>query len=647
MSRNFADTSFNDADESTDIVPVQLTKTEEKNNGEKNFIVDISAVKDVLGNPQYENHYAAIYTIAGPSRTGKSFLLNLLWNFLQKSDQKNDYKQWSKATGQVEKIFEWKRDVKPCTQGIYILKEPIVIPHNEEKIALFLADTQGIFDHNTSQRNQTFLGTFSFLISSFMIFNVQNRIEGTHLDAIYKSATNLRGSDRCYTMQRESLMFVVRDSNDVVDDDDYGMEGGKKYFKAAFQEDDQNKAEEHKMMREFLKFAFGDNIPCCLLPHPGDAVKRETCSVTDLNDDFQKETFKLFQEMESGCKRTIKTIHNKLLKCKKLYENIQGYVSQFGLHLDVSDHESFLMKEFRLKMNFHVISHVEEFLDLSTKQEIWKKTKESLVSELKELKIKQESSFRKKVAEYYSNKLIAEWEEELSRVLTHAVRNLTVCLHVDQAYKKAILDYNKCQKKWAELRLSDNASWATITRAKRKKLLEEMEISIGQQAANKKDSEYIFSQCKVYFEEHSNKLSAAIDEDIDVFLKKMESSQTTIQYAMIGLKLGFSVLAGGYNLFRAIRGCGKVINAVPGVNEVVGQALNVANDVIANACEPVIKIGRKIVASNFVEDIQSKITSAEKNQLLKQYEDGEMAVELSFGILRFKLEVQKRLQDAS
>ena len=94
------------------------------------------------------------------------------------------------------------------------------------------------------------------------------------------------------------------------------MEGGKDYFNALNREDSPNKAKEHKTMREYLEYAFGEAIPCCLLPHPGEAICRKTCSIANLKHKFQRETFKLCQNIKNGCEFKIKTIQKSLCRCK-------------------------------------------------------------------------------------------------------------------------------------------------------------------------------------------------------------------------------------------------------------------------------------------------------------------------------------------
>ena len=40
--------------------------------------IDMEALGKVLNNPEYKDHLVAIYSVAGPFRSGKSFLINLL-----------------------------------------------------------------------------------------------------------------------------------------------------------------------------------------------------------------------------------------------------------------------------------------------------------------------------------------------------------------------------------------------------------------------------------------------------------------------------------------------------------------------------------------------------------------------------------------
>ena len=622
-------------------VLVQLTKTKRLATGEEKLEVDLDSVNKVLGNPSCKDCHVAIYTIAGPARSGKSFLLSLLWLFLQRSKELNGYYQWFTDTKKLTKIFRWKRGAKACTKGIYILKQPIIFSFEEKKIALFLADTQGMFDHDASEQNQSFLGTFCFLLSSSLIFNVVKRIDTTHLDSIHRFATNLRGSDGCFAMQKKSLMFVVRDwisiqSNDDSDSDDgydddgddddsdngdddegetdnldyrYGLDGGKEYFQTLIRNDSPNKAKEHQMISDYLDYAFGEEIPCCLLPHPGDAVYRKHFSVADLNECFRRETFNIFHEIKNKTKFKIKQIQNQDCKCGELCEAIKDYVSLLGPNLNVAADNSFFLQDFKVKMSRRVRNSVDEFHQLAQNEKVknsYKDNKESLV----DIKTKMILKFRKEAGKFYPNtSMVFEWEQELNRLLSQAVRNMMTCLSVENAYRTAIMKYSLWLRDTPRIRsIRRTKTFGNRARKLRCSLLQEMKKRILQDVEEEKHFEDIFLQCKECFEIHTNKLTAAIDDDIEDFLRAMISERTKMVHVCV-----------------------------------------ILGSLISNATDSAYDLG---VAST-IDGITEQITTgADKNNSisllgLHQYECGEMIVKLAFGIITFKLEVRNTLPDNS
>ena len=629
---------------------VQLTTTKQSASGEKTYFTDLTAVFEVFGNPQYKDCYAAIYTIAGPTRSGKSFLFSLLWKFLKSSKEEKTSEMWSYNNEKVKKLFQWRKGPKPCTDGIYILKEPIIIPFEKGKIALFLMDTQGIFDHNTSERNQTFLGTFSFLLSSFMFFNVDKGIKTPHLDSIYKFATSLRGSDGSFMMQKDSLMFIVRDWMNVETDDDdddsdddeqsfpYGLEGGKAYFKALIRDDSPSKAKEQKMMREYLDHAFGKDIPCCLLPHPGDAVGRKSCSVADLSGDFRRESFEFFQEITCRQRIKIKRSQNKDYKCGELCKAIEGYVSRFGHNLGVVDCSSFFEKDFRVKMSRHVKNRVEEFLDLSQSQDAWKgsfETIETIVIYLEDLKNQMKAKFRQEVETFYSQGALNEWEKELDRVLSQIIRNLKTCIFTEKAYKTAVVKFREWQKSNANTHLKEGNNFAIQAVETRNSLLQDMKQSIAKDVDEQEALDNVFPQCEEYFIKHTNKLIADIDEDIEEFLKKMKIVRVVVPLALFGV--GAALTAIGF-VAAPVIGTGLAIGYG------VARALQVSGAATSAASRPLTIVGERITEAVFTRRIRNKTATqnlAEYSQGLQQYDDGEMKVALSFGILKFKLKVRE------
>ena len=615
---------------------IQLTKRSKRNNaGDEILQVDMDNVSKVLGNPEYKDFYVAIYTISGPTRSGKSFLLSLFLQFLQRNDEKCSYQQWSNDVNRIQKIFKWINRVKSYTQGIYILKEPIIL--KEEKIALFLVDTQGMFDFGTSKRNQTFLGTFSFLISSFLLFNVDKGIKTPHLESIQEYATNLRGSDGRFIMQKESLMFVVRDWISVNNDDDsggsyvsnvseeqnfaYGMEGGKQYFETLIEEDFPNKAKEHKAMREYLQYAFGENIPCCLLPHPGNAVAGETCSVADLSEDFRRESFKFFQDIEEKCQLKIKEIQDERCKCGELCKAIQDYVSQLGVNLDVpNQRDSFFETDFKVKMSLHVRIRVEEFVKSSNAHEVWEDHTQ-FEKNLQDLKKETVSRFNQIAGKFYPMRALMEWEEELNRILSQIIRILKTCLNASRTYIKAVHDYNGWHQSNVRKHL-DTGSGKFIIQAtkKRNSLLQQMKKNLRQKDVYKLDQ--ILSHCNDNFVEYTDKLNKDVDADID----KFEFYSEVVKLVVIGVDFGLGALA---SFCLSHLGAEKAQAAGPvGAVAVLGQ---------------LEKIGQKGTEKFFEEKIKRSATKELSSSLeLQQYKEGEIEVKLPFGTIKFKVECAKK-----
>ena len=634
-SQQHLEASSGESSEPTELI--QLTKRSKRNNaGNEILQVDMEAVRMVLGNPTYNDYYVAIYTIAGPSRSGKSFLLSLFWQFLQRNKAENSYEQWLENANKIKKIFKWKKGVKGYTQGIYILKEPIILNFKEKKIALFLADTQGMFNFDTSKQNQTFLGTFSFLISSFLLFNVNKEIQTPHLESIQEYATNLRGSDGSFIMQKESLMFVVRDwfsvgnedtsgGSDTSDSDEdqnfsYGTEGGKRYFQTLIEEDFPNKAEEHKAMREYLQFAFGENIPCCLLPNPGNVFVRKTCSVADLNEDFSRESFKFFQEIEEKCQLKLKETQGERCKCGELCNAIQDYVSQLGVDLDVPDRESFSKTDFKVKMSRHVRNRVEEFVKSSNENKVWE-NQTQFERNLQTLKKTTVSRFNEIAGKFYAQRALKEWEEELDRILSQIIRILKTCLDASKSYIKTIEEYNEWHKSNAKKHLETGSeNFNKKATEKLNSLFQQMEENLRQKQVDNLDQ--ILSCCRDNFVEYTDKLNKAVDANID----KFELCSEVVKVVVIAVDFGL----------------GKLASA--GLSYLGAEKPQTLGSLGAAAVLPKLEeIGHKKTEEFFEEKIKRSATKELAPSLeLQLYQDGEIELKLPFGTIKFRVDCTKK-----
>ena len=111
--------------------------------------------------------HIGIISLVGKYRTGKSFLLNrVILNNKSKSG------------------FSVGPTFKPCTKGIWIWSEPIMIKNSNEEFPCFMIDTEGLgaYDEEVNHDSKVFL--IAILISSLFIFNSFGTIDETAINSL-------------------------------------------------------------------------------------------------------------------------------------------------------------------------------------------------------------------------------------------------------------------------------------------------------------------------------------------------------------------------------------------------------------------------------------------------------------------------------
>ena len=400
----------------------------------------------------------------------------------------------------------------------------------------------------------------------------------------------------------------------------YGTEGGKRYFQTLIEEDFPNKAEEHKAMREYLQFAFGENIPCCLLPNPGNVFVRKTCSVADLSKDFRRESFKFFQEIEEKCQLKLKEIQDERCKCGELCKAIQDYVSQLGDDLDVPDRESFSETDFKVKMSRHVRNRVEEFVKSSNEHKVWE---DHTQFERNLLTLKKTNLYRfNQIAEkFYAHRALKEWEEELDRILSQIIRILKTCLDASKSYIKTIDEYHEWHKSNAKKHLETGSEdFNKKATEKLNSLLQQMEENLRQKEVDNLDQ--ILSRCRYSFVEYTDKLNKAVDSNIDNF----ELCSEVVKVVVIGVDFGLGALAS------------------VGLSYLGAKKTQTLGSLGAAAVLPKLEeIGHKKTEKFFEEKIKRSATKELAPSLeLQQYQDGEIEVKLPFGTIKFRVDCAKK-----
>lgn len=178
------------------------------------FVLDEESLERIFSQVPVDMNVAVV-SVVGAFRTGKSFLLDFFLRYLRNSDGKLESNfdeepdlSWMTADGdslegnsnkvktkphdsdediievhQKRAGFSWKHGTSRCTTGIWIWDEYFVrtVPETNEKVAVFLLDTQGMYDSKTGQHLTASIFGLGTLLSSYTVYNLVFQIQEDHL----------------------------------------------------------------------------------------------------------------------------------------------------------------------------------------------------------------------------------------------------------------------------------------------------------------------------------------------------------------------------------------------------------------------------------------------------------------------------------
>ena len=176
---NFPETINNLSENENDFeeIPIPLNNPEKMPQNEavpfvlyeNNKFIITQKSKILLNQKKLKN--IGIISLVGKYRTGKSFLLNRVI-----------------LNNHSKKGFDVGPTFKPCTKGIWIWSEPIMIKNNNsinnEEFPCFMIDTEGLgaYDEEVNHDSKIFL--ISILISSLFIFNSFGTIDENAISSL-------------------------------------------------------------------------------------------------------------------------------------------------------------------------------------------------------------------------------------------------------------------------------------------------------------------------------------------------------------------------------------------------------------------------------------------------------------------------------
>ncbi|CAE7581085.1 ATL2 [Symbiodinium natans] len=224
------------------------------------------------------------------------------WRFGEEDRKKNKPPDWV-LEGDASRIhegskldeacsgFAWRPGKDKCTQGIWLWSSPFVFRDQEgRKIAVLLMDTQGAWDDTMTKAQSATIFGLTALLSSKLIYNIQNRVEEDKLENMDYITTfaqtvcsDLPGKDAPFG----HLELLVRDW--VNYEDGFNIGECKEQMREHLDDhlSEKKVPEDAKPRVERLKSTFR-SIAAWGLPHPGLKVTKPTYTgeIEAIDSDF-------------------------------------------------------------------------------------------------------------------------------------------------------------------------------------------------------------------------------------------------------------------------------------------------------------------------------------------------------------------------
>lgn len=226
------------------------------------------------------------------------------------------------------KGFSWCSGTKRDTTGIIIWSDIFFHTYatTGEKIAIFVMDTQGLFDNKSTHDNNLKIFALGTLISSINVLNLMNRIQQDQLEYLQFSSeiTKFTALKREESTENpfQNLMILIRDWMNY-EEFEFGVEGGMKYLTDVL--DDESNNQELKTVRESIKKSF-QLIRCTLLPFPGSKVassKDYDGRWSEMDPIFKEELKKLIENLLHPENMVLKKIDFRDLKGRDMKDYVK------------------------------------------------------------------------------------------------------------------------------------------------------------------------------------------------------------------------------------------------------------------------------------------------------------------------------------
>ena len=276
--------------------------------------------KELLNQPSFTN--IGIISLVGKYRTGKSFLLNRVLLNRQKNSG-----------------FGVGPTFRPCTKGIWIWSEPIIVKNSQspKPFPCFLIDTEGLGAYIEEINHDTKIFLIAILISSLFIYNSFGAIDEislTSLSLVLNLGETIKIKSLSHNDTEEelaeyfpALMWLLRDFSLKLEDINGNIITAKQYLEKALESVNGNDEiiNEKNRVRKLIRTYFPER-DCFTLVRPveneRDLQNLEYLPDDDLRTEFLQQA-QLFRDKIMNI-TTPKTFHKKLLSGAMLLELVEN-----------------------------------------------------------------------------------------------------------------------------------------------------------------------------------------------------------------------------------------------------------------------------------------------------------------------------------
>ncbi|TMS37679.1 hypothetical protein L596_004563 [Steinernema carpocapsae] len=303
----------------------------EARDDDHSFALNEAVLEELLLNPNYADKKVCIISVAGAYRKGKSFLLNFFIRYLNTKHVDSVVEgDWLKVSGSLDG-FSWRGGSERETTGILIWSDPFILKNKDgEDIVVFLMDTQGAFDTQSTVKDCATIFALSTMVSSVQIFNLTQNVQEDDLQhlQLFTEYGRLAMEDTS-SKPFQSLLFLVRDWSYPYEAE-FGFQGGERILENRLKISERQHPE-LQQLRQHIKSCF-ENIGCFLLPHPGLSVATNPNfrgEIDSIETEFVQQLRVLIPRILDPNGIVVKKINGHDVSCRELLEYFKAYINIF------------------------------------------------------------------------------------------------------------------------------------------------------------------------------------------------------------------------------------------------------------------------------------------------------------------------------